>query len=387
MKLTRKSIGRIAASFVATAMLATMAIVPASAAGVTSNGTGVTSIPFNKTVTTDGNSYAPATTFEFNVTNGMAGNYSYVDDEGETVTVDNVLAGIGGVTIADIQSDPNDFEDSPASAYVLNGAVSINAETFKSVAPGVYHYVISEQAGNYEGMSYDDAVYDLYLYVVNGSTGVNDHYVAHAVAVARVPAVDPEEGLVPGTAKTDIAFTNDYDKDNAQLHDITVVKRVEGTMGDKVNDTFDFSVSVTGEQGEIFYITYKTNATASEQTASVVSGNSVTIPGIKHDGTITIYGLDTTDTYIVTETETGTGYTTYVDSNYQSNDTHETEGSVAGTSLTGNGTADQTVAFYNVKNAISPTGIMMDIAPYAVLVVIAAAGCFIFLRKRHAKED
>ena len=51
-------------------------------------------------------------------------------------------------------------------------------------------------------------------------------------------------------------------------------------------------------------------------------------------------------------------------------------------------TADNTTAtITNTKNAVSPTGIMMDIAPYAVLVVIAAAGCFIFLRKRHAKED
>ena len=36
----------------------------------------------------------------------------------------------------------------------------------------------------------------------------------------------------------------------------------------------------------------------------------------------------------------------------------------------------------NTKTAVSPTGIVANVAPYALLVVIAAAGCFVFLRKR-----
>ena len=40
------------------------------------------------------------------------------------------------------------------------------------------------------------------------------------------------------------------------------------------------------------------------------------------------------------------------------------------------------VLFTNDRDAVSPTGIVMNVAPYALLVVIAAAGCFVFLRKR-----
>ena len=74
MKLTRKSIGRIAASFVATAMLATMAIVPASAAdpevpqfeGSSSNG--VYTVEMQKVLTVPENVYAPNATFSFTAT-------------------------------------------------------------------------------------------------------------------------------------------------------------------------------------------------------------------------------------------------------------------------------------------------------------------------------
>ena len=41
--------------------------------------------------------------------------------------------------------------------------------------------------------------------------------------------------------------------------------------------------------------------------------------------------------------------------------------------------------FTNNREAVSPTGIVMNVAPYVLLVVVAAAGCFVFLRKR--RED
>ena len=44
-------------------------------------------------------------------------------------------------------------------------------------------------------------------------------------------------------------------------------------------------------------------------------------------------------------------------------------------------TADY-VEFTNDREASTPTGIVMNVAPYALLVVIAAAGCLVFLRKR-----
>ena len=55
------------------------------------------------------------------------------------------------------------------------------------------------------------------------------------------------------------------------------------------------------------------------------------------------------------------------------------DGSVSG-SVNGQ---DVNVTITNYMQTVAPTGLAMDIAPYALLIVVAAAGCFVFLRKRN----
>ena len=390
MKLS-KNLGRIATTFLATAMLASVAAVPAFAEGA------IESVPIGKTVTTDGNTFAPKADYTFKVDNGDAGTYTYKEGKDDAeASAKEVMAGIGGLTVTGTSSKPSG--DTPTTSYELKDAtISIDADTFKSAKPGIYHYVLSEVTGNVKGMTYDTSKYDLYVYVLNGETGVNDHYVAYVVAVEQV--VDNDElsdtygELIPGTDKaTEIAFVNDYDTNNTQLHDVTITKSVQGTMGDKVNDTFNINVSVTGDDGEVFYIEYKTSQNDQVQKVAVNSGASTEIKGLKDTGTITIYSLDADDTYQVVENTNGSGkgYDVYVDSTYTANESYDanTDGKTEKKNDTGKvpmGNADQNIAFYNVKNGNVATGVMMDIAPYALLVVVAAAGCFVFLRKR--RED
>ncbi len=40
------------------------------------------------------------------------------------------------------------------------------------------------------------------------------------------------------------------------------------------------------------------------------------------------------------------------------------------------------VVYTNRRDSVAPTGVIMIVAPYVLMVVIAAAGCFVFLRKR-----
>ena len=388
MKLS-KNLGRIATTFLATAMLASVAAVPAFAEGA------VTSVSIGKTVTTDGNTFAPKANYTFKVENGEAGTYTYKEN-GTDASAKEVMAGIGGLTVTGTSSAPSG--DTPTTSYELQDAtISIDAETFKNVKPGIYHYVVSEEAGSVQGMTYDTSRYDLYVYVLNGSTGINDHYVAYVVAVEQVVDTNEESDtygqLIPGTDKaTKMTFENDYDTDNTLLHDVTITKSVQGTMGDKVNDTFNFNVTVTGDDGEVFYIEYKTSQNDQVQKVAVNSGASTEIKGLKDTGTITIYSLDADDTYQIVENTNGSGkgYDVYVDSTYTANESYDanTDGKTEKKNDTGKvpmGNADQNIAFYNVKNGNVATGVMMDIAPYALLVVAAAAGCFVFLRKR--RED
>lgn len=391
MKLS-KNLGRIATTFLATAMLASVAAVPAFAESA------VPSVPIGKTVTTDGNTFAPKADYTFKVENGEAGTYTYKEDkDAEEASEKEVMKGIGGLTVSPKTSSAPSG-DTPSASYTLQDAViNIDADAFKSAKPGIYHYVVSEEEGSVQGMTYDTSRYDLYVYVLNGSTGINDHYVAYVVAVEQVVDTNEESDtygqLIPGTDKaTKMTFENDYDTNNTQLHDVTITKSVQGTMGDKVNDTFNFNVTVTGDDGGVFYIEYKTSQNDQVQKVAVNSGASTEIKGLKDTGTITIYSLDADDTYQVVENTNGSGkgYDVYVDSTYTANESYDenTDGKTEKKNDTGEvpmGNTDQNIAFYNVKNGNVATGVMMDIAPYALLVVAAAAGCFVFLRKR--RED
>lgn len=390
MKFTRKSIGRIAASFVATAMLATMAIVPASAAGTTGNGTnGITSITVNKTITTDPNNftYRPDVTFTYSVAVGDAVSFN---DGSQTIQANPGVE--GGLKNGTIVSSPLDEDGELVQPdnygnYILDGslAVDITAFTKANSIPGAYHYVVRE-TGSYDGMQFDGSVYDVYLYLMRNDN--NQLYVGYVVSMKRT---DPDTAATVAEAKSDLSFTNDYGLKNNGTHDVVVKKVVQGTFAN-MSDTFTFNVSVASSNNEYYRVVVDDGTGRTQTYAIAANAEKPQEVTMGNNGTIHIYGLSETDTYTVTETD-NKGYTV------SDTDTDSVAGTVIGNAATdvtyttvGEGedetkVATPTATIINEKNSSTPTGIMMDIAPYAVLVVIAAAGCFIFLRKRHAKED
>ena len=48
------------------------------------------------------------------------------------------------------------------TSYTSNGSLAVDGSVFTS--PGVYHYLVTEVSGDYEGMDYDNSTYDVYLY-------------------------------------------------------------------------------------------------------------------------------------------------------------------------------------------------------------------------------
>lgn len=345
MKLTKKTLGRAAATFLATAMLASFTAIPAFAEA------GIASIELQKIVTTDGNTYAPATTFAFTVENGAAADDF---DDGENIV--DVTAGVtGGLTGTTIASTP-DTDALTAGSYTFEGSLAIDVSKFDE--PGVYHYVVEETAGSYEGITYSTERYDVYVYIVNGTDGLQ--------ADAAIAFVDGE--------KKDLVFTNDYGKDNNGTHDVIVTKNLEGNLAN-MSDTFSFDVSVAGNEGEVYKVVYTQNKASA--TTFVTSGDTITLSGIGDEDTIHIYGLSANDTYTVTEKDGTTKGYTVTDS-----DSESADGTVSG-KVTVDGT---TATITNTKSASTPTGIVMDVAPYVLLVVVAAAGCLVFLRKRNNED-
>lgn len=342
---------KLSAIVLAGAMLTSMGMT-LSAEGVTGDGAAaVTSVPVTKTVTTDGNTYAPNTVFTIDVATAEAGEY----DGNE------VYAGVdGGLSGTTIQSAPG---ESTAASYTFNGSLAVNADAFANIKPGVYHYTVTETEDSYEGIDYSTESYDVYLYVYNGTSG---NYVGNVVSV--------KEGV-----KTALGFTNNYGEgENDSTHQVTITKVISGDQAVSAAE-FNFNVAVNGADGEKYKVVVA--GSSSEGEMSVVSGSTLSNIKLGNGDTITIYGLTAGDTYTVTETDANTdGYKTTVDAQYGTGDGETT---AITDKVSGSATTDtDSHTFYNTKNAVAPTGIVMATAPYILLVALAGVLMVLFLRRR-----
>lgn len=376
MKLTRKSIGRIAASFVATAMLATMAIVPASAADPEvpqfdgSSNNGVYTVEMQKVLTVPANVYAPNATFSFTATAADPSVNEVYQDIPVEKGVDDAI------DIEDVT-----YTSSTAESLTKDIAIKVTEKAFTHA--GVYKYTLAETQGNNANIKYDGAEKTLYVIVVNegNDTKVNGVVVYNA---------DKEKSET---------FTNAYGEnttDKDTLSDLTLSKTITGNAADMTKE-FAFTVSITNEteDNQVFKYWNDANYNGAEDPGETgtITANSTSVTfnlGSKIENdvvkpeTVKIYGLRAGDEYTIEETNANAnGYITTINAPEGATINND-DGTVSGTMQKN---TDVTVAYTNSRTSSTPTGIMMDIAPYAVLVVIAAAGCFIFLRKRHAKED
>lgn len=316
-------------------------------------------ITLTKKVTTDGNTYAPNTEFEFSIEPGVAETTTTtIGDVENTVVYAGVAGGLTFKNGEKVVFAPSG--DSPKGEYSDTLTLSVGADKFED--PGVYHYKVKESSGSYEGIEYDVVERDVYLYVVNGADGLE-------VETAIV--------AINGEKQNGLDFTNNYGKEGEPenpddpkpgdtTHDLKVTKSVTGNQGDK-NKAFDFTVSVNGAEGEWYKVVFTDQKGETTET-HLVSGTPVVYP-LKDSESIQIYGLTESDTYTVNEASyTFDGYTT---TNGEKTDVVIADGT------------EYTVT--NEKQVTTPTGIVLSFAPYILLVALAGVFGVLFLRRR--KEE
>ena len=116
----------------------------------------------------------------------------------------------------------------------------------------------------------------------------------------------------------------------------------------------------------------------------IVSGGSIIVT-LKHGQSVTVYGLSENDQYTITEdTYQGynTSFATTVNDTEKTGDGYSGTGSTVSTKIaTSNSLQTQKVTFTNAKDG-SATGLILNYAPYALMVVLAAAVAFVFYRKK-----
>ena len=212
----------------------------------------------------------------------------------------------------------------------------------------------------------------MYVYVENTNPDAPDGTLKIAACVLRDEATAEE--------KTD-GFTNTYNETSG-LKTLTVTKEVTGAQGNK-NADFEFTILIGNaeqngeEKYHVVITTLNTDGSTTTTTDTFVKGVADTFT-LSDGEKVEIYGLSADDTYTITEdSEDAAGYETTITAISADKDNEKR-------TVTSNVGQDTTVTFENKKGAGLPqTGVILNIAPYILMVALAGVLAFFFLRKRH----
>lgn len=263
-----------------------------------------------------------------------------------------------------------------ADADATNGgSIVMNVPNYTKV--GVYTYQVKEKDGDTLGMTYDPKTYT--LQVIVGNKIENDQIVAGGEKVCYVTMLD-------GTTKQN-SVKNTY---NAGTLNIT--KTVQGNMGDRSTDTkFDFVATFKVPTGK----TLRSDIVLPE--GYTINWNSTKTEGtvnfkLSHNETFSVQNLPKDIEYSVVEMNgkaalANNAYITNAagENTYQVSYDNFVNGTVGTTELT-----DENVIATNITNtwgSTIDTGVILDNAPYILMLAVVAGGAMTLVIKKRREEE
>lgn len=390
--------------------------------GATIEGTKTTT--FDKFLVMDTQANVPNATFTYAVTAGNAKAYDVAGKKFQVlagVDADKVtMAGVGAAdaaanSIVFKQGDGSDTHDTTKDAYVKDLAAgkkyalktaTLDFSKIQFTEPGVYRYIITE-AGTNQGITNDaDITRVLDVYVNDASADVDGAFTKKLTIAGYVlhsnenDEPDVAAGADFGSTGAYVAtksqgFTNSYD-----TSDLTLRKQVTGNQASR-DKYFEFTLNIAAAQPNTKYdvviddadATSKTNAATIEANAGKTNVTSITTDGagkatqkfyLQHGQQITVQGLAKDTTYAVTEntedykSTANTKDTPVVDTKADT-EAAPVDGTIVSTDLT--------TGFLNTRDGVIPTGVIMAVAPFAVVTILGGAGVVTMVMKRNNKED
>ncbi len=271
--------------------------------------------------------------------------------------------------------------------------------------PGVYRYIITENAGGgtSSGVENDpvpERTLDVYI-MDNGSGALTfGGYMLYSGTVTDAPlATDSAEGAAPSGAVKDDKYVN-----SVANTELTITKTVTGNQGSR-DKFFKITVSLTGlgngakvsveKTGYAAGNASKTSATSYPlSTVNGSNGNGVTELTANPSGVISHdFYLSDGDTVKLTGVPNGASYTVK----------EEPEGYTASAKLNGtainlsdSGTAkqtaqltlndDSTLAFTNSRSGTVPTGVIVSVIPGFLIAALGVTGLIMIAKKRREEE-
>lgn len=263
-----------------------------------------------------------------------------------------------------------------ADADATNGgSIVMNVPNYTKV--GVYTYQVKEKDGDTLGMTYDPKTYT--LQVIVGNKIENDQIVAGGEKVCYVTMLD-------GTTKQN-SVKNTY---NAGTLNIT--KTVQGNMGDRSTDTkFDFVATFKVPTGK----TLRSDIVLPE--GYTINWNSTKTEGtvnfkLSHNETFSVQNLPKDIEYSVVEMngEAALANNAYItnaagENTYQVSYDNFVNGTVGTTEMT-----DENVIATNITNtwgSTIDTGVILDNAPYILMLAVVAGGAMMLVIKKRREEE
>ena len=364
-----KYLRRLAAALVTGTMIVSMFGMTALAAPVTTDPDAKTGIKITKELdmTNAPRASVPAITYEYTITAGNA-----VDAQG---TDPAILAGVGNIAPVEISFGPSTtITDNKA---VAEGTIDFSQVVFN--APGIYRYKIDQTikaASKVNGITeVGPTTLYLDLYVENANPDDPDG-TSYKIAFAVMHNTTDAPSLVDGQYNYGATKTDGF-KAKYQTYTLTLIKNLAGDAAD-LRDEFDFTINFAGgDTSETFkYIVTTDGQTATETTATLGTSFKVTLGD---NDQVVISGIPSNITYTISETN-DKGYTAkYTITKGTTPGTETTDDTITGEEMTA---MDNSVTFTNTKAAVTPTGVILNIIPYVVMVVLAAGLAFLFLRRR-----
>lgn len=355
--MLKKTIRRLGALAMVLAMAVSVFAVSASAAeGETDTSYSATKkVEITKTISMDTNAKVPNGEFKFELTPSET---KWENMQYSAADIAKADADAVKLTDSNIKSSPADTAND-----VLSDKAEISIDAGKFLQPGIYVWKVEETGTYTDGARCEPQTKYLIVSIIRDG---NDLKVASAGLVTTLKDTSKNNGFVNPYASVKLDMS----------------KTVAGLMGDKSKE-FDFTVVITSSDASKEYAvviaddktgtTRLVNATPTKATKEGKTTYTYSVK-MKHDGALTIYGLAGDDTWSVTETPVA-GYTTNV--NNSDSATNVAEGDAKT-----NGTAD----FVNTATSSPATGVIMTIAPYALMVVLAGAFAVVFLSRRNRAE-
>lgn len=309
---------------------------------------------------------------------------AYASNNGATAPKETFTLTATKVSVS--KSSISDTEFKATGAYELtihdatfeNGDITnFNVKLPNYGKPGVFVYKLHEKDNGTAGVTYDNNDYYLTVYAFNkadSTAKVEENDLQYAVRLDR-----DLQGNENFEKKVD-TINNSY-----TAEPLTITKTVNGNMGDRTqafkfevvfnapeNKTMKSSISISGDHGDVTGVALDDNNTFTFTDTATVKFT------LTHGQTMNFLNLPEGVTYKVEEVSVPEGYKTYI--NNADTPATATEGTIGNTAVT--------IGYENVNGeTILDTGVILDNAPYILmLAVVAGAAMTLVIKKRREEE-